>query len=58
MLGPGCHLAQQDGREEDGQGITTASRWPLGAVFEVDFHLTARTEAAHPGEALATYADP
>jgi endonuclease/exonuclease/phosphatase family metal-dependent hydrolase len=44
MLGPGYHLAQQVNREDDGQGITTASRWPLGAVFEVDFHLTERTD--------------
>lgn len=43
MLGPGCHLAQQQDREQDGQGITTASRWPLGRVFEVDFHVTERT---------------
>lgn len=43
MLGPGYHLAQQHDREQDGQGITTASRWPLGQVFEVDFHVTERT---------------
>lgn len=43
MLGPGYHFAQQRGREADGQGITTASKWPLGSVSEVDLHLTART---------------
>jgi endonuclease/exonuclease/phosphatase family metal-dependent hydrolase len=43
MLGPGYHLAQQKDRESDGQGITTASRWPFGRTFEVDFHLTPRT---------------
>ncbi len=43
MLGPGYHLAQQQVRERDGQGITTASRWPLGRVFEVDLHVTDRT---------------
>ena len=43
MLGPGYHLAQQRAREADGQGITTASKWPLGRVFEIDFHLTERT---------------
>lgn len=42
MLGPGYHLAQQRDREEDGQGITTGSRWPLGRTMEIDFHLTAR----------------
>lgn len=43
MLGLDYHLAQQESRETDGQGITTASRWPFGEVFEVDFHLTERT---------------
>jgi endonuclease/exonuclease/phosphatase family metal-dependent hydrolase len=43
MLGPGYHLAQQQAREQDGQGITTASRWPFGRVCEVDFRLTDRT---------------
>jgi len=43
MLGPGYHLAQQQDREKDGQGITTASRWPLGRVLEVDCHVTERT---------------
>jgi endonuclease/exonuclease/phosphatase family metal-dependent hydrolase len=43
ILGPGYHLAQQQSREEDGQGITTASRWPIGRAFEIDFHVTERT---------------
>lgn len=43
MLGPEYHLAQQQDREKDGQGITTASRWPFGEIFEVDFHVTERT---------------
>ena len=43
MLGPGYYLAQQQDREKDGQGITTASRWPFGRIFEIDFHLTERT---------------
>lgn len=30
MLGSGYYLAQQQSREADGQGITTASRWPFG----------------------------
>ena len=42
MLGPGYHLAQQRDHEDDGQGITTASRWPFGRTFEIDFHLTDR----------------
>jgi endonuclease/exonuclease/phosphatase family metal-dependent hydrolase len=49
MLGDGYHLAQQQKREigragvPAGQGITTASKWPFGRVFEVDLHLTDRT---------------
>ncbi|GAA1560759.1 endonuclease/exonuclease/phosphatase family protein [Kribbella lupini] len=43
VLGPAYHLAQSSDRETDGQGITTASRWPLGRVIELDLHLTERT---------------
>jgi len=43
MLGPGYQLAQQQDREGDGQGITTASKWPFGRVFEIDFRVTDRT---------------
>lgn len=41
MLGEGYHLAQQRDREDDGQGITTASRWPFGRVLEVVTERTA-----------------
>lgn len=50
MLGGGYHFAQQQNRETGrggaplGQGITTASKWPFGRVFEVDLHLTQRTD--------------
>jgi len=49
MLGDGYYLAQQTERESGdravpaGQGITTASRWPIGDVMEVDLHVTDRT---------------
>ncbi|HEX5303647.1 MAG TPA: hypothetical protein VFW50_42310 [Streptosporangiaceae bacterium] len=43
MLGPEYHLAQQQAREKDGQGITTASRHPFGRILEVDLHVTGRT---------------
>jgi endonuclease/exonuclease/phosphatase family metal-dependent hydrolase len=43
VLGDRYHLVQQREREPDGQGITTASRWPVGEVLEVDLHLTDRT---------------
>lgn len=43
ILGPGYRLVQQRGREADGQGITIASKWPTGEVFEIDLHVTERT---------------
>jgi endonuclease/exonuclease/phosphatase family metal-dependent hydrolase len=43
VLGPGFHVAHQRDREADGQGISIASRWPLGAVQEVDLNVTPRT---------------
>lgn len=49
MLGDAYHLAEQTDRESGvdgvptGQGITTASRWPIGEFIEVDLHLTERT---------------
>jgi endonuclease/exonuclease/phosphatase family metal-dependent hydrolase len=43
MLGEGYHLAHSSERESDGQGITTASRWPIGEVLEFDLNVTERT---------------
>lgn len=49
MLGERYHLAQQSERESgrggalSGQGITTASRWPIGEVIEIDLNVTERT---------------
>jgi endonuclease/exonuclease/phosphatase family metal-dependent hydrolase len=37
------HVAQQQSRELDGQGITTMSRWPIVDSFEVDLHVSERT---------------
>jgi len=51
LLGPGYHVAHQTDREagrggdiEEGQGISVASRWPLGEVWEPDLNVTSRTE--------------
>jgi endonuclease/exonuclease/phosphatase family metal-dependent hydrolase len=51
LLGSGYHVAHQTDREagrggdiEDGQGISVASRWPLGEVWEPDLNVTPRTE--------------
>src|SRR5829696_5589207 len=35
---------RQGGDIEDGQGISVASRWPLGEVWEPDLNVTPRTE--------------
>jgi endonuclease/exonuclease/phosphatase family metal-dependent hydrolase len=50
LLGPRFHVAHQRDREvnrrdgtEDGQGISIASRWPIGEVREVDLNVTPRT---------------
>jgi endonuclease/exonuclease/phosphatase family metal-dependent hydrolase len=50
LLGPEYHVAHQKDREtnrldgtEDGQGVSIASRWPLGSVREVDLDVTPRT---------------
>lgn len=43
ILGPGFQLAHASHREANGSGITTASRWPLGRVVEIDLHVTERT---------------
>ncbi len=50
ILGPEYHVAHQKDREthrqdgtENGQGVSIASRWPLGAVREVDLDVTPRT---------------
>jgi endonuclease/exonuclease/phosphatase family metal-dependent hydrolase len=43
LLGPDYHVAHQGGRAADGIGVSIASRWPLGAVHEVDLYVTPRT---------------
>jgi endonuclease/exonuclease/phosphatase family metal-dependent hydrolase len=49
ILGDEYNIAEQQDREPGdrdvpvGQGITTASRWPLGRVLEVDLNMTDRT---------------
>jgi endonuclease/exonuclease/phosphatase family metal-dependent hydrolase len=60
ILGPRYHLAHQTDREagrggdvEDGQGISIASRWPLGEVWEPDLNVTPRTEDFACGALIA-----
>jgi endonuclease/exonuclease/phosphatase family metal-dependent hydrolase len=42
VLGAGYEVAHHSEREEDGQGISIASRWPIRALHEVDLHLGPR----------------
>jgi endonuclease/exonuclease/phosphatase family metal-dependent hydrolase len=42
LLGAGYHIARHSGRSADGVGAALASRRPLGAVREVDLHVTDR----------------
>jgi endonuclease/exonuclease/phosphatase family metal-dependent hydrolase len=43
ILGDGHRLVHQSKREADGRGVTTASRWPIGEVIEVDLNVGDRT---------------
>jgi exonuclease III len=43
ILGDDYRLVHQVKREPDGQGVTTASRWPVGTVIEADLNVTDRT---------------
>jgi endonuclease/exonuclease/phosphatase family metal-dependent hydrolase len=43
ILAPGYHIVHPAGREHDGQGVTIASRWPIGHVVELDLKVTPRT---------------
>jgi endonuclease/exonuclease/phosphatase family metal-dependent hydrolase len=36
VLGDGYQIVHQQAREPDGQGISTASRWPVASVLELD----------------------
>jgi len=43
VLGPDVHIMHSREREPDGQGISIASRWPIGDVQELDLNVTSRT---------------
>lgn len=43
LLGGSRHVAHQQAREPDGQGVSIASRWPISAVRELDGRLGPRT---------------
>lgn len=43
ILDPAYQVVHGSDRESDGQGISIASRWPIGEVREVDLNVTPRT---------------
>jgi dienelactone hydrolase len=43
LLGPNFHIVHSRKRETNGQGISIASRWPIGEVRELDLYVTTRT---------------
>src|SRR3712207_2276805 len=42
LLGASYHLAHHVGREADGTGLSIASRWEVGEVWEETLHVTPR----------------
>jgi endonuclease/exonuclease/phosphatase family metal-dependent hydrolase len=42
ILGTGYHVVHQAGRETDGTGLSIASRWEVGKVWEETLHVTPR----------------
>lgn len=42
LLGPGFYVHHQAGREADGSGLSIASRWPLGEIWEEALDVTTR----------------
>jgi endonuclease/exonuclease/phosphatase family metal-dependent hydrolase len=43
LVGDAYHVFHQAAREPDGQGLSIASRWEIGAGREIDLHVTPRT---------------
>jgi exonuclease III len=44
ILGTGYHIAHQASRERDGTGLSIASRWEVGKVWEETLHVTPRVD--------------
>ena len=42
LLGPEYHVVQHHKRDEDGQGISIGSRWPIDAVHTLDLEVSPR----------------
>jgi endonuclease/exonuclease/phosphatase family metal-dependent hydrolase len=44
LLGPDYHVARHSGRSADGVGAVLGSRWPIGAIREIDLHVSDRVD--------------
>jgi len=53
IFGANYHVAHQRNGRADGLGISIASRWPIGAVQELDLHVTERTTVQFPCAMIA-----
>lgn len=53
LFGPTFHIVHQKNRDPQGMGTSIASRWPLGAVHEVDLNVTPRCAGFPAGTLIA-----
>lgn len=53
LLGNQYYVSHHPEREPQGEGISIASRWPLGAVHRVNHHVSARTANGAGGTLVA-----
>lgn len=53
LLGSTFHIVHQENRDPQGMGVSIASRWPFGAVHELDLNVTARCGGFPAGTLVA-----
>lgn len=53
LLGSKFHIVHQKNRDQQGMGVSIASRWPLGEVHEVDLNVTPRCAGFPAGTLVA-----
>jgi endonuclease/exonuclease/phosphatase family metal-dependent hydrolase len=58
LVESGFHVIHQQRRAPAGMGVSIASRHPLKAVYEIDLHVTTRTDDFPSGALIAEVASP
>ncbi len=58
LLGASYHVAHQAGREAEGTGLSIASRWEVGEVWEETLHVTPRVDPSEIAVAEILAPDP